>query len=133
MNANGTIILGYPDANRLGAATVVSGLNVSVDDQNLILSNAAELHEFPTGIKFLEQYVLGRPIRAAGYISEEVKTYVQSNRQKQLRNDLKILAVRTITVSEKKEARRHEKKYQSLIKGKNILINGRQINLKDSD
>lgn len=100
-----TLILGYPDSDRLGAPVVVAGTEVSVEAQEAILADARERHEFPKDIKAVEQYVLDRPIAVCTFISDKVKEYHQQSDAKR-QTALKEAKAQAQAVSNLEESKR---------------------------
>jgi len=82
-----TIILGWTTKDPIGAPKIISSIEATAMEQAKIM-DAADRHEFPSGIQFIAQYGLtDNALRQAQFISEEVAEFKQSRHQKALKLD----------------------------------------------
>jgi len=68
-----TIVIGYDNANGLGDAVVLKGLNVPQAEQVRFVSDAKSTNVFPKGVKHMQFCVLEERITAIEVVRAEVK------------------------------------------------------------
>jgi hypothetical protein len=82
-----TIILGWSSPDALGAPKIIASVDATSMEQSKIM-DAADRHEFPTGIKFIAQLgIMDQPLRQAQFISNEVAEFKQARHQQAVKLD----------------------------------------------